>query len=927
MSDSLLVGRERELARLIGLAEVARAGIGQIVVLSGEAGIGKSHLGAEVLARCVGLGFAVFSGAADEVEQRRPFGVIVDALAVLDGRGGTRTEIVGLLGGAGGLGVEARISDLLDRLAGEACGAGPVVILLDDLQWADESSLAAIARIARSAASRPLLLLCALRPYPAGRVLRALLASLDYRRALRLTLEGLPADEVAELARRLGDAPPGPSLLRALAQTGGNPFYVTELVARLLQEGAASISERHLLEVTLEGLPPSLRLTVLEGLRSLPEPTLDVLRAAAVVGRSFSVADVALISPSAVGDVAAALRPAERAGLVVAEGERLAFRHDLIREAIYDELTPAVRKSLQRELASRLSEAGASPDRVAAQLMPSADPGDAEAIRWLRLAGSDAAASPAIAAELLGRALELAGEGTPLRRALLADLVRPLLWSAQSARVEEVCVEGLAAGPAAGDEPLFWLGLANARLLQGRFEEARQTCREAPASVRLDDLDRLGLAGIEALCGVFLGDPRGVELARRIIATAPPSGPAATAHEAIGQWELFAGRADRAVAAYEQAEPLRARPVPESRIWQGSRARVRMWHALALLDLDRLDEAARLLEQDLAAEIAVPAIPHAFLAAVRYHAGLFEEAVTECRAAIASAEAAHTFLPAAAPALAAMVALRRGQAEEAERLSAQAERVRTPAEPGGDRIAQWTRILLLEARGEADAAADAAAETLSTYLRAGFPAPLAWYAPDLVRVALRAGRPQQATRAADAAEQAARQLPVASRRAGALRARGLLSDDSSLLLQAVAAARAAPRPVDLALSLRDAAAALARAGEREAARPLALEALDLLSGLGAAGDERRARALLRASGLTVGAHTKHRGAEYGWGSLTEAELRVVRLLADGRSNPEMAKRLYLSRRTVGWHLSNVYRKLGLSSRVELVAEALRRGLL
>jgi DNA-binding CsgD family transcriptional regulator len=177
-----------------------------------------------------------------------------------------------------------------------------------------------------------------------------------------------------------------------------------------------------------------------------------------------------------------------------------------------------------------------------------------------------------------------------------------------------------------------------------------------------------------------------------------------------------------------------------------------------------------------------------------------------------------------------------------------------------------------------------------------------------------------------AAERAAGLLPVASRRAGALRARGLLSGDTSLLLEAVAACREAPRPIDLALSLRDAAEALAQGGEQSQARQLATEALDLLRAVGVDREERSARAVFRAAGLTISARAKHVRAQHGWESLTEAELRVVRAAAAGRSNRQIADTLYLSRRTVGWHLSNVFRKLGIASRVELVAEALRREL-
>jgi DNA-binding CsgD family transcriptional regulator len=565
-------------------------------------------------------------------------------------------------------------------------------------------------------------------------------------------------------------------------------------------------------------------------------------------------------------------------------------------------------------------------ERVAAQLVLGATPGDMEAVEWLRKAGLEAtASSPAMAAQLLWQALELAGEASPVRGGLLAELVRPLLWTGQATRAEQVCADGIRARDSADDQPLFWLGLADARLLQGRFHDARETCREAlAAGAGLNESDLLSVSALQALAGVFLGEERGVELAREIVATAPRSRAKGIAQEAIAKWEQFHGRADRALVCYEEVDSMRASPVLGSRIWGGSGIRVRMWHALALLDLDRAEEASALLEREIAAKLAVPALPHAFLAACRYHAGRFAEALEESRAATTAAQAAGSFVPASAPALAATIALRQGRVEDAERLTTEAEQVRRPAEAAGDTIARWTRTLLLEATGDHERAADAARGTLEAYLKAGFASYLAWHAPDLVRVALRADRGEQARRTVEVAEQAASMVPVASRRAGALRARGLLTGDAEALVQAVAACREVPRPVDLALSLRDAAAELARDGERDRARPLAAEALELLSELGATGDDRNARKLLRAAGLTFSARAKHTRARHGWESLTRAELRVVALAAEGRSNPEIAQTLYLSRRTVGWHLHNVFRKLGVSSRVELVAEALRR---
>ena len=134
------------------------------------------------------------------------------------------------------------------------------------------------------------------------------------------------------------------------------------------------------------------------------------------------------------------------------------------------------------------------------------------------------------------------------------------------------------------------------------------------------------------------------------------------------------------------------------------------------------------------------------------------------------------------------------------------------------------------------------------------------------------------------------------------------------------------RPLQLALALESAACALVRAGRDGEARALGAEALGLYRQSAAAGDVDRARARLRAAGLRIGARGSRARPQSGWESLTEAELGVARLVAEGRSNPEIAARLYVTRRTVRAHVSSALRKLHLSSRVELAAEAIRRGL-
>lgn len=174
-------------------------------------------------------------------------------------------------------------------------------------------------------------------------------------------------------------------------------------------------------------------------------------------------------------------------------------------------------------------------------------------------------------------------------------------------------------------------------------------------------------------------------------------------------------------------------------------------------------------------------------------------------------------------------------------------------------------------------------------------------------------------------ESVGRAAGAPSAEGAALRCRGLLEDDPDVLLSSVEAYRRGPRPFDRALACEDAAAALGRGGRREEAVPLFEEALSAYERLGALRDVARATATMRDLGLPRGARRPRRRPSSGWEGLTPAELKVVQLVAEGLTNGEIAKRLFISRYTVETHLKHVFAKLGLSSRVEVAAEAARRG--
>jgi predicted ATPase len=185
------------------------------------------------------------------------------------------------------------------------------VIGVDDLQWADPSSLLTLGAVARRMAGLPTALIGCLRPLPRGADLDRLTGLLEGSGARRIWLAPLPAQAVRDLVADAVAAEPGPALLAEVSGAGGNPLFVIELVGALLQEGTVQVvGERT--EVAHTALPPTLRLTILRRLSFLPEPTVRALRAASVLGSSFSLTDLAMITGSSALELSVALELVRR---------------------------------------------------------------------------------------------------------------------------------------------------------------------------------------------------------------------------------------------------------------------------------------------------------------------------------------------------------------------------------------------------------------------------------------------------------------------------------------------------------------------------------------------------------------------------------------------------------------------------------------
>jgi predicted ATPase len=360
---------------------------------------------------------------AEELERRRPFGVIADCLGVSRAHSSLTELVLGPVPQSSDplfLPVEAEaefraVEGILARIE-ELCSEGPLALAVEDLQWCDPSSMLVLHRLAARVQAFPMLLFCSARPLPRPRDLESLFGYFDDAGAHRLVLGPLAPDAASRLVEDLLATRPGPGLLRQVAGAGGNPFLIAELVAALVAERALWTTPEGLSEVAVMTLPPSAAMTILHRLSFLPPETLEVLRVASILGSSFSVKGLSLlVGTSAVG-LMAALRDCMRGGIVEDRGSRFAFRHDLIREALCEDLPKALRIGLHMQAAQALASAGAASLEVAEHVMRGASPGDAKAVGWLHAAAREAAPrAPAIAVELLERALSLADASGPLQ--------------------------------------------------------------------------------------------------------------------------------------------------------------------------------------------------------------------------------------------------------------------------------------------------------------------------------------------------------------------------------------------------------------------------------------------------------------------------------------------------------------------------------
>ena len=906
-----VIGRSAELAVLRGAAtSVGPEGVA--LVLEGPPGIGKSTLVDALAADLTVQGFRVLRCTGLEGDHGSGFAALHELLHPVLSQSGSLPERQGAaLRAAFGM-TDGVVPDrLLISLAAlglveEAASDGPLLLLVEDAQWLDDSSLQVLSFVATRLSRAPVLMVFSVRDgIPGADPLRG-------HRLRRLTLGPLSPEEAAQLVGELHPELSGHSLRRVLDEAAGNPLALCEFAAGVAAHG---VVEDRLLT---PHLPTTRRVesAFLDGARALPDASRHLLLLAAASARPSMTEMFA-----AAGGVEAVehdLGAVERAGLGSVVGDRFAFRHPLVRSAVYNAASSSERMRAHRALADVTTD----PEQAAWHRSSATVDRDESVAVGMELAAESArrrgALAEAVAALRRAAALSEAPADRVRRLAVAAEVAR------QAGRVDDTSALLREALPLAEDPDVLALLVATEVLLDVTTSTPGRSAEEAVAlASRIDDahvlhrsavllgacarawvmgapasafelLDRaardLGDDGenwLALLCRGYT-DPMAVaaplreRLPRLVTAVTEETLPADVGESGVARWFFSVGLVAQATHDLDTA----------SRAWDAS---LSLAQTAGAAGDEALTVAARGLTRVLRGDVRGAQADGEQAAHVATECGLrmvvgLGSAVTALSDALAGNAAAAT------------AAVRRSRAAVA----------RTPAALVVA-AAHWAAGLVALDEGRSwDAFQELGAVSVH-------PALARWAIGDLVEAALRAGRAAEVEPRVAEGERAAEVLGSAHLLVLVHRARGLLAggaDAAGWYERSLAAAGTTGSPVERARTQLVYGEWLRRRRRITEARQQLESAAETFRAVGARALAERAEMELRAAG--AGAQRGHpptRGDLVG--SLTAQELTIAQLAASGLTNQEIADQLYLSPRTVGYHLFKAFPKLNVTKRGQL----------
>jgi DNA-binding CsgD family transcriptional regulator len=911
----VLYGRDAEERLIAGLLDHARDGRSGVLVIRGESGIGKSVLLARAAQRAADM--TVLRGSGVETEAELPFAGLHRILrSFLDRLGDLPPAQAAALRGALALPeAEGRIAD--DRflvglgvltLLSELAEDRPLLCVIDDVQWLDRASADALFFAARRLDAEGIAMLFAARDD--GRVLAG--PGLTELRLGRLDDDAaaeLLAVNAGELAPKVRD--------RILREAAGNPLALIELPTVLTAEQRGG--ELTPMAFHMGTLSPASRVhdSYRDRLRSLPEPTQAMLLLAA----ADDTADLGTVTRAAqvLGFSLSDLMPAESAGLVSVSEGGVAFRHPLLRAAAYHGSTLSLKLAVHRALAQVLDGAENADRRAWHRAAASVGP-DGEIAAELEQAAERARSRTGYAAA--SSAYARAAQLTPDPESRARRLVSAAEAAAEAGQMERAG-DLAAQATRLGTGPRVQARAAHIRAVlefdQGSPRAAHAILVTAARSIAAEEAGTAAKMLVEAVRNaLYAGDPAAsqeavAELAAMPLADGRPPPPFVGA--LAGLPDLFAGDPGKGIPPIR--EWLRELPRAQGVLTAGRF----LTSAMTLMTADDAAtyEMTASVTADCREQGAIGLLPLALhgLAIAHTQRGRFRDAADSAAEGLRVAEetgqrarAWHLRL------ILSWVAAVRGDADYCHSLAEDSIRYSVRHEfPLAAAWGTWALALLDLGAGAAGAALsrlESAAST-GTY----HPVMATLWAPDQVEAAVRAGEPDRAREPLARFQRWAAATEQPWTAAVAARCRALLGADHDAgrhFAEAIRLHERGGRPFEHARTRQVYGEWLRRERRRSEARLQLAAALEAFRELGAVPWTERARTELRATGATIAAAADVSGAA---SRLTAQELQVARLAAEGRTNREIAARLFLSPRTVAYHLYKAYPKLGISSRAAL----------
>ena len=913
-------GRDAELAILGQQLDQLLSGIGAVVVVEGGAGMGKSRLLAEVAAMAHRLSMAAGCSVADPADTVVQLSVLMEALFEGPSPPLARTTLTGAHASP-----EQRYWLLqdLEALLEEAALMGPILICLDDLQWADSGTAAALRALPSHLATLPIGWVIALRPGQGSSQVRSAVESLQRQGAAKICLGPLDQVGVAQMAADILGAEPDSQLLKMAERAAGSPFLLAELLTGLREEGLVCL-ESGRAQLVEWRLPDRVSKSMRVRLERMSDSARQVATVGAALGRRFSLDDVASMLNRSPSELLTPVDELVHADLLAESEGRLIFGHDLTFEAVRGSLPGSVRRSLDRQAASVLLAKGALPVEVATQLADSASPGDEVAITTLfRAAETLGTTDPGAAADLSQRAFALAPRRHPLRGPLVAQTA---VWLHAAGRREEAkTFADTALHQAFPPEQEAEVRLSIAGMFAISPDVRAEECREALALRGLPPHLRarhLALLFHNLVTAGRCDDARALlDEVTQVVQDGNDLN-ARFALELAESGLLYAdGDFFQALEVVERASRTGALTSDDTRghlTYQ--------WRCDVLTAVDRLDESLQL---------STEAVASAQRDRQGWALGIFETgrgrqllemgrladaaAALEGQLPVDMAPQIVSVLEAAGVVALGRAAIHIGDPALSRQARDVAEVMLSQSAPSVRRHAAWLLAAQEMAAGDAVRAHQwlhALGEETRLSIVPRFPMDVTDEAR-LTHIALAARDNELAAHAANSARSRAQLNPqVRSIRAAAAHAQGLVAHNREELAEAVALYGSGPRPLASAAALEDLGVVSVDDGDTHEAVEVWGRALELFARAGAVWDASRVRGRLRALGVRrrlVAAPRPGRG----WGALTDSELAVARLVAQGMTNRDVAERLFVSPHTVSGHLRHVFAKLDINSRVEL----------